>query len=545
MAVESVFPRAGPYAQVDRRLARRVLFGVLLLGSVAITGPLISYRSDVAEVHRVFTQRMAREALVHAAALGSHLMMLQSELERLAARPEIDLTDNSLAPEQELLAFTHHNSALFTAVAVLDTEGHALWSEPRGALSEATSLLARPWYQEVLVRQRPVVDALAPHSHSLVVSVPVIRNGRTTGMVVGLIDANGRLLPGGRSEAEHFELVVTSRQGDVFLPEDPPAWTQGSDFPGLVSTLLASPEGHTVTLNEREHYIAATPVGNTGLSLLMTADKAVVIAPMRTRFLYQLIFITVLQSLTVLLFAAYLRHTYRAFLLMESRAAQQEKMVALGSAASLIAHEVKNSLNGLKAAASLVDPSSDTLAGRSMRGQVDRLAHLATSLLHFGKPVTAQRVPTGIQQLVADTVDSLRLLPEAEAVTLQFSQGSTAMVDCDPLLLATALDNLIRNAVEAGAMAKDTGKVAAPSVRVVVSKSSGGATIVVEDNAGGPPQDFESHLFQPFMTSKPKGIGLGLSMARQAVEQQGGTLTFERTTEGSRFTVQLSGGRTA
>jgi signal transduction histidine kinase len=536
------FPREGPYAHVDQRLARSVLLGLVLLGAVAITGPLISYRSDVAELHRVFSQRMAREALVHATALGNHFQMLQSELERLAARPEIDLTDNSLAPEQELLAFTHHNSALFAAVAVLDTEGHPLWSEPRGALPEATSLLTSPWYQQGLALQRPVVDALAPRGRMLVVSVPVIRGGRTTGMVVGLIDPGARLLPGASAQAEHFELLLMDPEGDVFLPENPPAWAMGKDFPSTVAGLLGAAEGRVLTLDGRDHYVAMTRVGSTRLSLLMSADRAAVIAPMRTRFLYQLVFITVLQSLTVLLFAAYLRHSYRAFLKMETRAAQQEKMAALGRASSLIAHEVKNSLNGLSAAASLSDPSGQSLSARSMRGQVDRLAHLASSLLQFGKPASAQRVLTPITQLVRDTVDSLRALPEAEDVTLRIREGAPAAVDCDPLLFTTALDNLVRNAVEAGATAKDTGRVPSPRVEVAVYGEGGGAKVVVEDNAGGPPAGFEASLFQPFVTSKPKGIGLGLSMARQAVEQQGGTLRFERTVEGSRFIVQLPNG---
>ena len=47
---------------------------------------------------------------------------------------------------------------------------------------------------------------------------------------------------------------------------------------------------------------------------------------------------------------------------------------------------------------------------------------------------------------------------------------------------------------------------------------------MVEDNAGGPPPDVEARLFEPFVTAKPKGIGLGLSMARRAMEQQGGSL---------------------
>ena len=63
--------------------------------------------------------------------------------------------------------------------------------------------------------------------------------------------------------------------------------------------------------------------------------------------------------------------------------------------------------------------------------------------------------------------------------------------------------------------------------------------MVVEDNAGGPASDVEAHLFEPFVTGKSKGIGLGLAMARRALEQQGGTLAFERGTAGSRFIARL------
>jgi C4-dicarboxylate-specific signal transduction histidine kinase len=120
---------------------------------------------------------------------------------------------------------------------------------------------------------------------------------------------------------------------------------------------------------------------------------------------------------------------------------------------------------------------------------------------------------------------------------------SPLTVRCDPLLLATALDNLLRNAIEAVVAAKDLGRQPSPRIRVATHGNGESACVVVEDNAGGPPSDFEGQLFQPFVTSKPKGIGLGLSMARQAVEKQGGRLGFERTDMGSRFTVELRRGK--
>jgi signal transduction histidine kinase len=111
----------------------------------------------------------------------------------------------------------------------------------------------------------------------------------------------------------------------------------------------------------------------------------------------------------------------------------------------------------------------------------------------------------------------------------------------DPLLLATALDNLVRNAMEATVAAKDLGQISEPQVRVHVRQDGAHAVVDVEDNAGGPPAGFEARLFEPFVTSKPTGVGLGLSMTRRAVEQQGGQLAFERIPGGSRFTLRLPG----
>ena len=94
-------------------------------------------------------------------------------------------------------------------------------------------------------------------------------------------------------------------------------------------------------------------------------------------------------------------------------------------------------------------------------------------------------------------------------------------------------------AIEAAVSAKDLGKIRAPTVTVQTRKLSGEARVIIEDNAGGLPEGFEAHLYEPFVTSKPKGIGLGLSMARRALEQQGGSILFDRTEGGTRFVVGL------
>src|SRR5215472_5782220 len=540
----SEFRRSPAGSEADRRLGRSVLIGLAALGIIALIGPFLTYLNEVRETQRLLRARVAREASVYAEALGLHFGTLQHELERLASRPQVDLLDENLQPERELLEFTHHNSPFFSAVLFLDGSGLPVWSEPRGVLPPETRAQDR-WFQRLLRTGEPVVDALEPGSRSFVVAAPVLRGGKISGAVVGLVDASKRGLPGGRATTEGSTLVVSTDLGDVLIPATPPAWTFASGFPGRVNELIQRARPETTELSGKPEYAAATPVGDTGLRLLLVAEETPMLAPLRWRFFWQMLLVLVGQTTTVLLFSWFLRRTYLHYREMEEVLAQQEKLAALGQAASLIAHEVKNSLNGMKAAASMLSADSDrTLPVRTMRGQIDRLSHLATSLLNFGKPTNAQLLLTPVGQLVSEAVESLRVLPEAEEVQVTSDLDTTLQVRCDPLLLVTALDNLLRNAMEAAVAAKDLGKQAHPHVRITTRRVDGAVRVEVEDNAGGPPPGFEAGLFQPFVTTKPRGIGLGLSMARQAVERQGGSLAFERTATGSRFTVQLGLGTT-
>ncbi len=523
-----------------RQFARSVVAGLAVVGAITMGGPVLSYRADVATIREELQLRVSREAQVSAQALRLHFELLQSDLQRLAQRPEIDFFDGTTAPEQVLLDATHHGSALFgVGVAVVDRDGRPIWSEPVGLL-EPTGLADRRWFQELLARGAPVVDSMLAHSRTFVIAVPIIRDGGVMGALTGFLNASSETLPGWRQLFAKGDLVVTDASGDLFLPETPPPWIHEIDLPVLVDGLLALPQGARVTLGGRNDLAAAALIGSTGLRLLLVAEEDRVIAPARARLLWELAVIGSLQLVTIALFSVFFRRIYRTFLRVEARAAEHERMAALGVAASLIAHEVKNSVNGLRAAASLRDGGAGgDLTHRFVRGQTDRLAHLASSLLQFGKPSEPRTVETRLDELARDTIDGLSVLPEADEVELTTELGEPVSVECDPLLRTTALDNLIRNAIEAAVMAKDLGTIEQPSVHVAVSSANGAAYAVVEDNAGGPPPAIEARLFEPFATGKPKGIGLGLAMARRALEQQGGSLSFERSGAGSRFIIRI------
>jgi signal transduction histidine kinase len=277
---------------------------------------------------------------------------------------------------------------------------------------------------------------------------------------------------------------------------------------------------------------------------MLLAREDPLLAPIRSRFILQFVLISAVQLGAVLMLTVFVRLVYRRFLLLEAQVRRQERLADLGRASSLIAHEIKNSLNSINAALTLLGSSGEAAAPVSvLRGQVDRLRHLGTSLLQFAKPASPQLAVTRLAPLLTDTVDGLKAtLPEAADVTVTSEVDATAEAACDPLLLATAVDNLVRNAVEAAAAARDMGRVTDPRVAIKLTMADRTAVIAVEDNAGELVADAEARLFEPFATSKSKGIGLGLSMARRAVEDQGGVLRFEHGERGLRFVIELPRG---
>lgn len=530
-----------------RQFARSVVGGLGVASGLMLLAPIVSYRADVATIRQELQLRVSREARVYAQALGLYLELVQSYLERVAQRPELNLLDRGSASADALRDAMHHGSAWFgMGVAVLDRDGFPVWSEPGSLLPAGRSQRDRRWFQTLLARGGSVVDAGSEEPRRVVIGVPIVRGNGVAGVLAGVVDLSAGASAGWQQLVANDDLLVTNASGAVFLPPVPPAWTRDADLAALQDRLLAAPEGLQVALGERHRLAAATPIGATGLRVALIADEDRVIAPARRRMLWQLTTIGLLQLATITLFSVFFGRIYRTFLRAESEAAERDRLAALGTAASLIAHEVKNALNGLRAAVALQESEhGDGLVARSIRGQTDRLAHLATSLLHFGRPVEPRAVTARLDELAREAVDGLRVLPEFHEVRLDVALDQPVFAICDPVLVVTALDNLVRNAIEASVVAKDLGRIDQPVVAVAAGRQDGHAWVAVDDNAGGPSPDVEARLFEPFVTSKSKGIGLGLAMARRALEQQGGALAYERRATGSRFVASLPEARAA
>jgi signal transduction histidine kinase len=535
-------PSPRPLARLEQKFAPHMLLIFVAAALTAILGPLLSYRSDVSEVREQAHQRVARDSRLYADALEHHLSVLEAELTRLAGRPEVDLADEKLAPEQALLEVSHRSSALFVrGVAFVNEAGVVMGSQPSPLQELGPSAAHEVWFQELLKTGAPAYGLIRRGSEGLLaISAPIRRGHRMTGAIVGVVGAFPSALT--QVDALGDTRIALFDQRDQVLPfgaAEP--WASVSRMIGPLRALSGQDKSGELLL-EGGQFVAAAPVGASGLHLMLLAREDPLLAPLRSRFILQFALISAVQLGAVLMLAAFIRLVHRRFLQLEAQARRQERLADLGRASSLIAHEIKNSLNSINAALSLLGDSRETSAPVGvLRGQVDRLRHLGTSLLQFAKPAAARLQVVRLAPLVAETVDGLKAtLPEAVDVAVGCELDPEVEAACDPLLLVTAIDNLVRNAVEAAAAARDTGRTKEPRVTITLLAAETRARLAVEDNAGGLSPEAEAKLFEPFATSKSKGIGLGLAMARRAVEDQGGQLRFERGVHGVRFIIELS-----
>lgn len=528
-----------PQASAVRQLARGA-FGLFVVACLAaVAGPVLEYRSDLHESDALLRLRVAHKAELYATVLDGYLHLVEGELTRLATRPELDPRDGRQTLELALLDFAHEDSVQFrSGLAVLDSAGEPLWSAPDGLFAGDDADADRRWMKRVLAGRTPTIATLGDNTR-FVVAVPIVRGGVVAGAVAGIIDPEETGLPTLARE-DRMGVVVLDDSGASLAPARPPPWATGPEALGELARLQGRRTGTSLSEPNEQYIAAVRPVGRTGLRIAAAADEDVATAASRRRFLGQLVVIATLQVLAVGLLALLFRRVTRRFVTMERAALESERLIALGTATSLIAHEVKNALHGLKAATGLIATGGDTsIPLRSIEGEVSRLSHLSTSLLLFGRTGAVHQREVDLARLVRETADAMRVLPESEEVQLALAAPASLGIRCDPHLVTTAVHNLLRNAMEATVSAKDSGRITTPEVRVEVRETPDGVQVQVDDNGGGLVPEVRDRLFHPFVSGKAAGIGLGLAMSRRVLEAHGGSLVHEPIPGGSRFIATL------
>ncbi len=214
---------------------------------------------------------------------------------------------------------------------------------------------------------------------------------------------------------------------------------------------------------------------------------------------------------------------------------ESETMAAIGEMASAVAHGIRNPLASIRSAAevALEDNPPFRSTAEEIIHETDRIEDWIRELLVYSKPPSGTPAPIRINDLIRSTLDSLdHEMKKREVKSTLSLEASSPLVHADEALLRHVLISLIANALDAMPRGGEL------TVTSRIEKSANRADILIKDTGSGIPKGQMEKIFKPFYTTKSKGMGVGLSLAKRIIERHGGTLRLE-SEEGIGTTVSL------
>jgi two-component system sensor histidine kinase CpxA len=207
-----------------------------------------------------------------------------------------------------------------------------------------------------------------------------------------------------------------------------------------------------------------------------------------------------------------------------------------------ISHELRSPLARLSFAAELARTAPDRGAAIDrLKREIDRLTSLVSSLIEVtraeGDPMSGAKRHTDVSALVGEVVSDCRLDAEMRGCAITYTNGTRVTVDGNAELLRRAVENILRNAI----------RYAPPDspIDVTLTATAQEALILVRDRGPGVPEDKLPRIFEPFYRADASrdastgGVGLGLAIARRAVNVHHGRITAANAYPGLRVEIHL------
>jgi len=535
-------------AAAHARFARAAMALYLATAAIGVALLVATLASDRTHQYEEARARLSLETRLRAQGLARHLDLLGDELTRLGLRSEVDTLDENPVPERGLLRQAHEKSALFKGVAILGQDAGRIWSEPEDFLPqgwpEGSALIEALRHARSGRLVFPRMPSVGPAV--LYVAAPVVRNGRSVGALVGAVHLvlSHTLDPFTGPDAG-ARLALVASDGIMVFPSESAGLP---DRLSLARVLGAHPEPFVeeMTIAGSAAVVVGVLVEGTDLRLLCFSPADSIFGPARERLRTRLLLGLTLASVPLLGLVLVLRSSLVTFRRAEEDLLRSERLRSLGEAVDLIAHEVKNSLNSIRVGLDLIVRADRDIGARqgrvlaSLRSEIERLAGFTTELLGFSKGVVPRPTLLDLAEFVAKVTDLHRPAAEGRGARLEVvPPGAPVRVKADPSLVHVVVANLVGNALEFAGNGDDP-----PRVVVEVRRREGRAEVRVADNGPGVSRGIRPRLFEPFVTGKPNGVGIGLALSKKIARAHGGDLVLENALAGASFLLTLPKERT-
>jgi signal transduction histidine kinase len=219
---------------------------------------------------------------------------------------------------------------------------------------------------------------------------------------------------------------------------------------------------------------------------------------------------------------------------------RSERLAALGQLSAGLAHEIRNPLGVISASAEILakNVAKENEVAKEVAGfigaEVTRTNALVTRFLDFARPSKPHREVQLLNPIVERALQTLADThkPDDPEITVEKSLGPVPPFSFDATLIESAVVNLLLNGREA--------MTAGGVLRVETAREDSSARITVSDAGSGIPPEKIEDVFNPFVTTKPRGVGLGLAMVSKFVDSHGGTINVESEPgKGATFRILL------
>jgi signal transduction histidine kinase len=218
----------------------------------------------------------------------------------------------------------------------------------------------------------------------------------------------------------------------------------------------------------------------------------------------------------------------------------KESLTRLGELTAGLAHEFRNGLAAIHGYARMLDPSTLPREAATyvtgIRQETEALGEVVTNFLEFARPTPLAASPVDLRLVLDRVVTERRADAEAHGGRLTVA-GSFGSVEGDDVLLRQAFDNLCRNAIEA---CQAAGRPPVVTIDGRVLPADHELVVSVTDEGPGLDPAVAGRLFQPFVTTRSRGTGLGLALVQKIVVTHNGRVTAANRPEGGAlFEVRL------